>query len=273
MAGDLQSGPAGASNTAPACRPAYRRFIAVLYGGLSHSLFVVAIGLMLVQLYSGLLSGWDSHLAPRHRIGIDLLLLVQFPLIHSWLLARKGRRWLLRLAPNTFASDLSTTTFAAVASLQILLAFGLWVPSGIVWWQPRGATLVAQTVLYAAAWLFLIKALWDAGLGLQTGALGWRAVFRGRRPEYGSFPRKGLFRHVRQPVYLGFILVLWTGPVWTPDHLLIALVWTTYCLVGARLKERRYSRLYAEEFDGYRSLVPYLLPGRPAWRRRTADHR
>ncbi len=101
MAGDFQPGPAGASNTAPACRPAYRRFVGVFYGGLSHSLFIVAIGWMLVQLYSGLLSGWDLQFAPRHRIVIDLLLLVQFPLIHSWLLARRGRRWLLRLAPDT----------------------------------------------------------------------------------------------------------------------------------------------------------------------------
>jgi hypothetical protein len=163
-----------------------RRALAAFYGILTHSLFALAIGLMVVQLYFGLGIGLHFQLGPKSRFLLNSLLVLQFPLVHSWFLARRGRTWLLRLAPGAVATDLTTTTFAAIASLQIALAFGLWVPSGIVWWQPRGLALVAHTTVYALAWLFLIKALWDAGLGLQTGALGWRAVFRGQKPIYGT---------------------------------------------------------------------------------------
>jgi protein-S-isoprenylcysteine O-methyltransferase Ste14 len=119
--------------------------------------------------------------------------------------------------------------------------------------------------VYLLAWVFLIKALLDAGLELQTGALGWRAVLHGRKPVYPPLPTRGTFRFLRQPVYLGFLLTLWTGPVWTPDHLVIALVWTVYCLVGPRLKERRYHRLFGEAFEEYRLRVPYMLPKLPDW--------
>jgi len=35
--------------------------------------------------------------------------------------------------------DLSTTTYASVASLELLLVFGLWSPSGVTCWEPTGA--------------------------------------------------------------------------------------------------------------------------------------
>lgn len=68
------------------------------------------------------------------------------------------------------------------------------------------------------------------------------------------------FRYTRQPVYLAFALTLWTGPVWTPDKLVLALLWTAYCIVGPRFKERRYLQYYGEEFERYRESVPYWLP-------------
>jgi protein-S-isoprenylcysteine O-methyltransferase Ste14 len=131
-----------------------------------------------------------------------------------------------------------------------------------VWWEPHGALRIGFTVAYGAAWLFLMKAMADAGLGAQTGWLGWSAVVRGRRPVHGGLPTRGTFRRVRQPIYVAFAAILWTGPVWTPDHVLIATGWTLYCLLGPLHKERRYHRRYGAAFDRYRALVPYWIPSR-----------
>lgn len=236
-----------------------RRAIALVYGLACHGLFAVGVGAMVVGLYTGLASGRGS-LSGGWAWAVNTLLALQFPLVHSLLLARPGARLLHRLAPGTLGRDLSTTTYAAVASLQLILTFLLWSPSGVVWWSPQGGARVALTLLYAGSWLFLAKALWDAGLALQTGYLGWSAVVRGRRPEFGPMPVGGLFRHSRQPVYVGFALTLWTGPDWTPDRLLLALAWTLYCLVGPRLKEARYLEAYGDAFRRYRERVPYWLP-------------
>lgn len=243
----------------PARGPVSRRAVALLYGLLCHSLFAASVVAAVVNLYGGMRwgigpwRGWAAVLA-------NALLLVQFPVLHSFLLSKPGRRWLRRLAPAGMGDDLSTTTFALVASVQMALVFVLWSPSGRIWWEPRGLALGGMIALYAAAWLYLIKALTDAGLALQTGALGWTSVWRGRRPQFGSFPTHGLFKSCRQPVYLGFALTLWAGPVWTPDRLVLAVLWTAYCVVGPLFKERRCTVWYGDAFRSYQERVPYLIP-------------
>jgi protein-S-isoprenylcysteine O-methyltransferase Ste14 len=220
---------------------------------------------MLAGLYLGLAPGRGGLRGPA-AWAADGLLLAGFAGLHSFLLGERGRRVLVRLAPPGLGADLACTTFVWIGSLQILLLFAAWSPLGSVWWEPHGALRVGWSAAYAAAWIFLLRAMSDAGLALQTGFLGWSAVARGRKPEFGEFPIRGCFRFVRQPVYLAFALTLWTGPVWTPDHLLVALGWTAYCALGPLLKERRYLRIYGMAFQRYRERVPYWLPAlrRPA---------
>ena len=124
----------------------------------------------------------------------------------------------------------------------------------------RKASRVLLLLLYATAWLLLFKSIADAGLGLQLGTIGWRAVWKGVRPVYPPMPSSGLFRLCRQPIYLSFALTLWTVPVWTPDQLFLAVPLTCYCLFGPLLKEKRFNKMYKAEFEDYRRRVPYWLP-------------
>jgi protein-S-isoprenylcysteine O-methyltransferase Ste14 len=73
-------------------------------------------------------------------------------------------------------------------------------------------------------------------------------------------PQTGLFRLVRQPIYVSFALTLWTVPTWTPDQLVVAVALTAYCIVAPRFKERRYRRIYGPQFDDYARKVPYWIP-------------
>jgi 2-polyprenyl-6-hydroxyphenyl methylase/3-demethylubiquinone-9 3-methyltransferase len=147
-----------------------------------------------------------------------------------------------------------------VASLQIFLLFGFWSPSGIIWWRAEGWMLVMVIALYTAGWLLLLKSMFDAGITLQTGALGWWAVYRNTRPAYPPMPTRGLFRVCRQPIYVSFAITLWTVPVWTPDQLVLAIVLSVYCLTGPLLKEARFTQLFGREFEAYRARHPYWLP-------------
>ena len=136
----------------------------------------------------------------------------------------------------------------------------LWTPSGIVWWRAEGAAFWAICTAYAGAWLLLIKASYDAGAEVQSGALGWMSLARNLRPVFPDMPTGGLFRVIRQPIYVAFALTLWTVPVWTPDQLALALGLTAYCLLAPRLKERRFTAIYGDRFRAYRAQVPYAVP-------------
>ncbi len=224
-----------------------------------HAAFVGAVGSMAYCLAVGLQAGYGT-LAGAAAMWCDLLLVLQFPLLHSWLLSRRGRAAVRRLSPVGHGGTLAVTTYALLASLQLLLTFWAWSPSHVVWHTPSGLVGIAQWSAFVAAWLFLQKALWDAGLAVQSGAAGWWALARGRAVDYGRMPTQGLFARCRQPIYLGFAMVLWFAPVWSLDWLLLAVGWSAYCVVGPLWKEARWARLFGDRFTSYRATVPYLLP-------------
>lgn len=240
-----------------------KRLVALLFGLLSHGLFLVAIGSMIHGLYGGLQTSLLPPSQDFRWLGNGLLAL-QFPLLHSFLLTASGRRKLKILAPRGIAGPLLPTLYALVASIQIGATLLLWSPSGSVWWQAEGAMLTVFQCLFAASWLFLMRAMYEAGLSVQTGAIGWISVFRNRTPQYPGFPRTGLHGVCRQPIYLAFAATLWTGPTLTPDRLLLASVWTAYCVVGALHKESRYLSFFGNPFRDYRSQVPFLPWSRAA---------
>jgi protein-S-isoprenylcysteine O-methyltransferase Ste14 len=144
--------------------------------------------------------------------------------------------------------------------VQLLALFWLWTPTGVVFWRAEGLAFWAMCAAFAGAWGLLGLAILSAGMGLQSGFIGWWALLRGRRPVYPDMPTRGMFRIVRQPIYIAFALTLWTPPVWTADQVGLALVWTVYCLGAPLLKERRFAALYGARWAAYRARVPYWVP-------------
>ena len=235
------------------------RLLALALGVVNHGLFAAAIASMALSLWTGLAIGQGS-LRGTAAVVANLGLLLQFPVVHSFLLTQRGGRVLGSLFPAPYGRALISTTYASIASLQLLLAFWAWSPSGTVYWQPAGFALVAHALLFAGAWTFLIVAIIDGGIGTQTGLLGWWSVFRGRPPRYPSFAQHGTFAACRQPIYLAFALVLWTAPTWTPDRIALAALWTAYCVLGPLHKERRLRARHGEAYRAYQERIPYFLP-------------
>jgi ubiquinone biosynthesis O-methyltransferase len=243
------------------------RATAVAYGVVCHTSFAIGVGTMIAAMYFGM-HGCLGRAPEGWSVVANALLLAQFPLLHSLLLSSVGARILKRLAPIAIGANMATTTYVIVASVQVFLLFAFWTPSHIVWWRAEGVALYLLTGLYSLAWLLLLKAIWDAGLALQTGFVGWWSIAKSRPPAFPPMPTTGLFRIVRQPIYVAFTLTLWTVPTWTPDQLAVAVALTAYCLAGPLFKERRFRRRFGDAFVAYALQVPYWMPlrRRPAKR-------
>ncbi|MEO0917670.1 MAG: isoprenylcysteine carboxylmethyltransferase family protein [Pseudomonadota bacterium] len=240
--------------------PGRARILAALgIGIVVHSVFSLAVVAMILAMYFGMSRSLGAVPWP-HATLANALLVLQFPLVHSLLLTSRGSRWLARIVPGVYGSTLSTTTYAIIASLQLLVLFVLWTPSGTIWWQAQGWGLVGMSCLYAASWLLLMKASFDAGAEVQSGALGWLSMLQNRKPRFPDMPTTGLFRIIRQPIYVAFALTLWTVPVWTPDQLVLAITFTAYCLLAPLMKERRFAARYGARFQAYKHRVPYAIP-------------
>ncbi len=233
--------------------------LALSLGIVTHLVFAAAVLAMIAAMFFGLSESFGRVPQPWAWIA-NAALIAQFPLAHSLFLTGRGGTALARLIPGPYGATLATTTYALIASLQLLALFALWTPSGIVWWHAEGALFWAICAAYAGAWLLLIKASFDAGAEVQSGALGWMSLMARIAPRFPDMPTRGLFRVIRQPIYVAFALTLWTVPVWTPDQLLLAFSYTAYCLLAPRLKERRFAARYGDRFIRYRAAVPYALP-------------
>ena len=235
------------------------KIIAIIYALFCHGIFAVAGLLMFFSLFFG----FSSQIGPLVKfsgVSLNIILLLQFPLLHSFLLSKKGKVFLRLFYSRRFAGKLDTTIYATIASAQLFLLFFFWKPSGILLWKAEGVVYILLTLCYLLGWLLLTVSSFQAGLSVQTGALGWVSVFRNIAVKYPKMPNFGLFRIIRHPIYFSFSIILWSSPYFTVDKIIVAIIYTFYCVIAPLFKERRLVAIYGEQFLKYKAITPYFIP-------------
>ena len=85
--------------------------------------------------------------------------------------------------------------------------------------------------------------------------------FKGRESSPPKFMVLGLYKVVRHPIMLGFIIAFWATPVMTMGHLLFAAVTTAYILLSlSLLEERDLVAELGDAYTDYQSRVPMIFP-------------
>ncbi|HVR18556.1 MAG TPA: isoprenylcysteine carboxylmethyltransferase family protein, partial [Polyangiaceae bacterium] len=74
------------------------------------------------------------------------------------------------------------------------------------------------------------------------------------------FRTPGLYRIVRHPLYLGFLVAFWASPVMTVGHALFAAGLTLYVLVAIPLEESDLVSQFGDRYVTYRKRVRALVP-------------
>ena len=233
--------------------------LAIFYGLVCHSIFLIAGAVMFFTILTGFQFSVGA-LEGLSAMAINFLLLIQFPLGHSFFLSRPGMRVLEIFAPKIYAKTLRTTIYATIASMQLILLFSLWNFSGVFIWQIESPANIVMITLNLLSWALLSISSIQAGYKVQTGSLGWTSVYQGKEPIFPDMPTRGMFSIIRQPIYLSFSLVLWTSPQMSVDLFIVALSYSLYCYFGPMLKEKRFQKIYGKSFSDYQQKVPYYLP-------------
>ncbi len=239
------------------------RFIAFLYGLAS---YVVFFGTILYAI--GFVEGFvvpkaidDGAVVPlSEALVVNLLLMSLFAIQHSVMARKSFKQWWTQYVP----ASVERSTYVLFASLALILLFWQWRPMPNVIWQIADPTMATAVLgLSFVGWLlvfsstFLINHFELFGLHQVINNLAGRGMPPVR------FKTPVIYKVVRHPIYLGFIIAFWAAPTMTMGHLLFAAVTTTYIFVGIFLEERDLTELFGEDYRRYRTQVSMLIP----WRR------
>jgi len=232
-----------------------------LYGLASYALFVatLAYGVAFVGDFPVPRTVNRGPAAPTLQAAIvNVLLFVAFGLQHS-VMARSGfkRAW-TRVVPP--AIERSTYVLLSSLAFGALMAFWHPIARPMVWEVDNANAALFLRAVSWAGWLlvvtssFLINHFELAGLQqVAARVFGWQ-------PSAPEFRTPLLYRHVRHPLYLGFLLAFWATPRMTAGHLLFAAAGTAYILAGIHFEERDLVRLFGERYRAYQRTVGKLLP-------------
>lgn len=190
--------------------------------------------------------------------GVDIALLGLFALQHSGMARPAFKRWWTRIVPAVA----ERSTYVLLASVCLDVLFWQWRPLGTseLWAVSEAPLANALVALSIFGWAIVFASTFMIDhfelFGLRQA---WYA-FRGKPLVDSAFRTPGLYRAVRHPIYLGFVIAFWSTPTMTLGHLVFAGATTAYILGAIQLEERDLVERYGEIYRAYRDRVGMLLP-------------
>lgn len=186
---------------------------------------------------------------------MDAVLFSLFALHHS-IFARAGlKAALIRLV----APDLERSSYVWIASLLFIAVCALWQSVPGTLWQLgdrwRTAALVVQTAAGAAT----LAAARQLGFLYLAGIT--QVLARGRPAAAPALDESGLYRLVRHPIYLAWVVLVWVTPAMTGTRLAFALLSCGYLVAAVPLEERDLHQAFGPAYAAYCRRVRWrILP-------------
>ena len=247
----------------------FARLLILLYAIVSYAVFFVSF------LYA--LGFVGNYLVPKsidvggatnwsEAIVVDLLLLGIFAIQHSIMARPAFKRWSAKFVPEAC----QRSTYVLLSSLILLLLFWQWRPIPNQIWQVDGVAAWLLIGVYWLGWLIMLASTFMIDHFDLSGLRQAFSALRGAEVPGQSFKTPLLYKVVRHPIMLGFLLAFWATPEMTAGHLLFAIMTTAYILVGVQFEERDLIAEFGTTYQHYRQRVPMLLP-RMFGRRRAED--
>ena len=192
--------------------------------------------------------------------GIDVALFSAFALHHSVFARLPVRAFVRRIVP----SQLERSTYVWAASLMLIAVCFWWQPvPGVLWQVSSPWSWVMRGIQVAAVWLTLRSAAIIDGLELA----GVRPLLTsGSEPptpnaQSPEFKTDGPYGWVRHPIYLGWIVIVFSVGTMTMTRLVFATISSIYLIIAIPFEERTL-RKQSPSYNDYARRVRWkLIPG------------
>ncbi|MFA6240275.1 MAG: methanethiol S-methyltransferase [Candidatus Hydrogenedentales bacterium] len=236
------------------------KVIVFAYGVASYAIFFVTF-LYAMGFVGNIVVPKSIDSIPTDPLGkallINVALLGVFAVQHSVMARRGFKKLLTKVIPH--AAERST--YVLFSSLALILLFWQWSPmGGIVWQIDHPVGQIVMHTIFVAGWLTVLATTF---LINHFDLFGLRQVWlhlRGKEYRQLAFATPGPYRHVRHPLYVGWLMAFWATPTMTVAHLVFAVMTTAYILVAIRFEERDLEHIHGRSYAEYRKRVPMLVP-------------
>ena len=191
---------------------------------------------------------------------IDIFLLSLFAVQHS-VMARQGfKRMWTKIVPK----PIERSTYVLFSSIALILLYTFWRPLEGTIWNVQSSLLVSViTAVYFAGWFIVLTGTFMIN---HFNLFGLQQVFRYFKRQEQALPKfvkPLLYKIVRHPLMLGFIIAFWSASQMTIGHLLFAFATTGYILVAIQLEERDMVRMHGNDYIRYQQEVSQIIPMPP----------
>ncbi len=238
-----------------------KRITVFAYGLISYVVFLVAF-LYAIGFVGNLLVPKSINMGVEVPLStallINLALLSLFAIQHTIMARPKFKQVWTKIIPE--AAERST--FVLVTSLILLLMFWKWQPMTEVVWNLEGTTGgMAVTALFWVGWGVVFISTFMVDHFELFGLAQITRYIQKKEFELPPFTDKGLYKIVRHPIMLGFIIAFWATPVMTYGHLLFAGMTTGYIFIGTLVfEEKDLKTHFGNTYIDYAKRVPSIIP-------------
>ncbi len=234
--------------------------LAVLYGLAAYAVFLATFTYAIAFVGNIIVPKTIDSGTPGPLIEsliVNVVLLGIFAVQHS-VMARQGfKRWWTRIVPPS----VERSTFVLFATAAVALLLWQWRPMTDVVWSVQNPAGIA--VIQGIFWLGWAILLLSTFLLIHFELFGLRQVvarLMGWNTPEPQFRTPFLYKRVRHPLYLGFVIAFWAAPTMTVGHLLFSVATTGYILIGIFFEERDLVNLFGDQYRRYRRQVSMLIP-------------
>ena len=237
-----------------------QKMSAFIYGVICYAVFFISflyaigfVGNLVVP--KGIDSGAATSLS--ESLIVNMVLLGLFAVQHTIMARPAFKQWWTKIIPK----EVERSTFVLVTSLLLLFLYWQWRPMTDVVWSVEGR--IGTIVLTGIFWLGWVVVLLSTFMIDHFDLFGLRQVFLPlQNKEYTGikFKTAMLYKFVRHPIMLGFIIAFWATPYMTTGHLLFAGMTTVYIFIGLQFEEHDLKAAIGPDYEEYSRRVPMLIP-------------